>query len=53
MVAINPYAPERNGEAHAEPIVELKNVSRRFGDKLALDNIMFRVPAGSVVGLVG
>jgi ABC-2 type transport system ATP-binding protein len=53
MVAINPYAPERNGEAHAEPIVELKNLSRRFGDKLALDNITFRVPAGSLVGLVG
>src|SRR5688572_23855507 len=53
MVAINPHASERNGDAHAEPIVDLKNVSRRFGDKLALDNITFRVPAGSVVGLVG
>ena len=29
------------------------NVSRRFGDKLALDDVSFRVPAGSVVGLVG
>ena len=36
-----------------ESIVEIKNVSRRFGAKLALDNVSFRVPSGSVVGLVG
>jgi ABC-2 type transport system ATP-binding protein len=34
-------------------VVELDNVSRRFGPKLALDNVTFRIPAGSVVGLVG
>jgi ABC-2 type transport system ATP-binding protein len=31
----------------------LKNISRRFGDKLALDDVTFRVPSGTVVGLVG
>jgi ABC-2 type transport system ATP-binding protein len=36
-----------------ESIVEITNVSRRFGSKLALDNVSFRVPSGSVVGLVG
>jgi ABC-2 type transport system ATP-binding protein len=52
MVALNSHGlAERNGNAH--PIVELKNVTRRFGDKVALDNVTFRVPAGSVVGLVG
>lgn len=53
MVALNSHLSERNGDSHAPAIVELSNVSRRFGDKLALDNISFRVPAGSVVGLVG
>src|SRR6476660_4720773 len=52
MVALNSHPlAERNGDAHS--IVELKNVTRRFGDKVALDNVTFRVPAGSVVGLVG
>jgi ABC-2 type transport system ATP-binding protein len=44
---------EVNGNGSWQPIVEIKNVSRRFGEKLALDNVTFRVPAGSVVGLVG
>src|SRR4029079_3773517 len=34
-----------------ESIVEINNVSRRFGSKLALDNVRFRVPSGSVFGL--
>jgi ABC-2 type transport system ATP-binding protein len=37
----------------SEAVVEVKNVSRRFGEKVALDSVNFRVPAGSVVGLVG
>jgi ABC-2 type transport system ATP-binding protein len=53
MVALNSHLSERNGDSHAPAIVELTNVTRRFGDKLALDHITFRVPAGSVVGLVG
>lgn len=53
MVAMNSHVAEQNGDGHTAPIVELENVSRRFGDKLALDNVTFRVPAGSVVGLVG
>src|SRR5207342_1947045 len=44
---------ERNGDSHAPVIVELDNVTRRFGQKVALDDITFRVPAGAVVGLVG
>ena len=34
-------------------VVEIRNVSRRFGAKAALDDVSFDVPAGSVVGLVG
>src|SRR5690348_14633561 len=36
-----------------DDVVELNNISRRFGSKLALDNVSFQIPAGSVVGLVG
>src|SRR4051812_33648344 len=53
MVALNSHSSERNGDSHVPGIVELSNVSRKFGYKVALDNINFRVPAGSVVGLVG
>jgi ABC-2 type transport system ATP-binding protein len=55
MVAINNShsAAEKNGDGRDCAVVEIKNVSRRFGDKLALDDVTFRVPAGKVVGLVG
>ncbi len=55
MVAINnSYCNgELNGEPETPAIVEIKNVSRRFGEKFALDDVSFRVPAGTVVGLVG
>ena len=33
--------------------VEIEGLSRRFGNKLALDNVSLTVPAGSVMGLVG
>src|SRR5215510_11613230 len=54
MVAINEYYESTNGNGSANPaVVEIKNVTRQFGEKLALDDVTFRVPAGSVVGLVG
>jgi ABC-2 type transport system ATP-binding protein len=34
-------------------VVAVDNISRRFGSKLALDNVTIHIPAGSVVGLVG
>src|SRR5579872_1102850 len=37
----------------ANKAVEVRNLSRRFGNKLALDNVTLTVPAGSVLGLVG
>jgi ABC-2 type transport system ATP-binding protein len=55
MVAINnSYSNgELNGSAEPPAIVEIKNVSRRFGEKFALNDVSFRVPTGTVVGLVG
>src|SRR5437764_7281510 len=36
-----------------DPIVEIRGLTRRFGPKVALDQVSLMVPAGSVVGLVG
>jgi ABC-2 type transport system ATP-binding protein len=55
MVAINNFHQNGNGNSFpsAPAVVDLERVSRRFGTKIALDDVSFRVPAGSVVGLVG
>jgi ABC-2 type transport system ATP-binding protein len=55
MVAVNePIDIVSSGfSSQPDSIVEVQNVTRRFGAKLALDDVSFRVPAGSVVGLVG
>ncbi len=38
----------------SEPLViNIQNLSRRFGSKLALDNVSLQIPAGTVMGLVG
>src|SRR5258708_30839497 len=34
-------------------VVRVEKLSRRFGDKLALDNLSLSVPRGAVFGLVG
>ncbi|HEY3392322.1 MAG TPA: ATP-binding cassette domain-containing protein, partial [Lacipirellulaceae bacterium] len=52
MVALN-HSHMDNGAAEPAAVVDVHNLTRRFGDKLALDNVSFRVPTGSVVGLVG
>ena len=34
-------------------VIEFKNVSKAFGDRLLMDNISFTVPAGAIVGIIG
>src|SRR3972149_7224799 len=36
-----------------ESVIQLSNLSRRFGQKTALDGIMLSLPRGVVYGLVG
>ena len=36
-----------------EAVIELTGLSRRFGSRLALDNVSLAVPRGVVFGLVG
>ena len=37
----------------AEPIVSLQNVTKRFGDTLAVDNLSFDVFDGNIFGFIG
>jgi ABC-2 type transport system ATP-binding protein len=41
------------GSIRFPTVVEIEGLSRRFGDKVALDDVGLTVPAGSVFGLVG
>ena len=34
-------------------VIEFKNVSKSFGDRLLIDNLSFKVPAGAIVGIIG
>jgi sulfate-transporting ATPase len=34
-------------------VIEFKNVSKAFGDRLLIDNLSFMVPPGAIVGIIG
>jgi sulfate-transporting ATPase len=34
-------------------VIEFKGVSKAYGDRLLIDNLSFRVPAGAIVGIIG
>ena len=34
-------------------VIEFKNVSKSFGDRLLIDNLSFSVPPGAIVGIIG
>jgi energy-dependent translational throttle protein EttA len=34
-------------------VIEFKGVSKAFGDRLLIDNLSFKVPAGAIVGIIG
>ncbi|MFC7515611.1 energy-dependent translational throttle protein EttA [Herbaspirillum sp. GCM10030257] len=34
-------------------VIEFKNVSKAFGDRLLIDNLSFKVPPGAIVGIIG
>jgi len=41
------------GERLGNNVIELKNVSKRFGDRLLFDELSFAVPPGAIVGIIG
>src|SRR3954468_9162796 len=34
-------------------VIEFKNVSKAFGDRLLIDNLSFQIPPGAIVGIIG
>ena len=34
-------------------VIEFKNVSKSYGDRVLIDNLSFKVPAGAIVGIIG
>ncbi len=34
-------------------VIEFKNVSKSFGDRVLIDNLSFQIPAGAIVGIIG
>ncbi len=41
------------GERLGDKVIEFKNVSKAFGDRLLIDNLSFTVPPGAIVGVIG
>jgi energy-dependent translational throttle protein EttA len=40
-------------ERLGDSVIEFKNVSKAFGDKLLIDDLSFKVPPGAIVGIIG
>jgi sulfate-transporting ATPase len=41
------------GDRLGSKVIEFKNVSKAFGDRLLIDNLSFSVPPGAIVGIIG
>ncbi len=41
------------GERLGNNVIEFKNVSKRFGDRLLIDDLSFIIPNGGIVGIIG
>ncbi|USU15788.1 energy-dependent translational throttle protein EttA [Paraburkholderia fungorum] len=41
------------GDRLGNEVIEFKNVSKSYGDRLLLDNVSFKVPPGAIVGIIG
>ena len=41
------------GERLGQEVIEFKNVTKSFGDRLLIDDLSFKVPPGAIVGVMG
>ncbi|WP_321846300.1 energy-dependent translational throttle protein EttA [Paraburkholderia bannensis] len=41
------------GERLGNEVIEFKNVSKSYGDRLLIDDLSFKIPAGAIVGIIG
>ena len=46
---INIPMSERLGDM----VIEAKNISKAYGDKVLIDNLSFKIPKGAIVGIIG
>lgn len=46
---INIPMTERLGDM----VIEAKNISKSFGDRVLIDNLSFKIPKGAIVGIIG
>ena len=40
-------------ERLGDSVIEFKNVSKGYGDRLLIDDLSFKIPAGAIVGIIG
>lgn len=41
------------GPRLGDKVIEVKNITKHFGDRLLFENLSFSVPAGAIVGIIG
>ncbi|KPD17985.1 ABC transporter ATP-binding protein [Burkholderia sp. ST111] len=41
------------GDRLGNEVIEFQNVSKSYGDRLLLDDVSFKIPAGAIVGIIG
>jgi len=41
------------GDRLGNEVIEFDGVSKAYGDRLLIDNLSFRIPAGAIVGIIG
>ncbi|MEP4486884.1 MAG: energy-dependent translational throttle protein EttA [Halioglobus sp.] len=41
------------GARLGDNVIEVKNLKKQFGDRLLFENVSFKVPKGSIVGIIG
>ena len=45
--------PRRGGDHESQPVIQLKNLYKKFGSRLAVEDLTLQVPAGEIYGLLG
>ncbi|CAG4915408.1 energy-dependent translational throttle protein EttA [Paraburkholderia gardini] len=41
------------GDRLGNEVIEFRNVSKAYGDRLLIDDLSFKIPAGAIVGIIG
>ncbi|UJJ59388.1 energy-dependent translational throttle protein EttA [Rhodanobacter denitrificans] len=41
------------GERLGQEVIEFKNVTKSFGDRVLIENLSFKVPPGAIIGVIG